>query len=82
MNPAGTHLRTLVAATAAWLLVSFGAATYAAASDANEEDAVSAGTAASEGSAETDEERGESGEVFIPTEEISEDFAVSFPVDI
>lgn len=27
-------------------------------------------------------ERGENPEVFVPTEEISEDFAVSFPVDI
>ena len=29
-----------------------------------------------------DEDAAESAEVFIPTEEISEDFAVSFPVDI
>ena len=37
----------------------------------------SAGTAA-----ETPSADGTSAEVFIPTEEISEDFAVAFPVDI
>lgn len=31
---------------------------------------------------EDPQEAGESPEIFIPTEEISEDFAVSFPVDI
>ena len=31
---------------------------------------------------EADASEGASSEVFIPTEEISEDFAVSFPVDI
>ena len=37
---------------------------------------------AAEENAETDDDPPESHDVFLPTEEISEDFAVPFPVDI
>ncbi len=37
---------------------------------------------AAEENAETDHDPTESNDVFLPTEEISEDFAVPFPVDI
>ena len=37
---------------------------------------------AAEESAENDDDAADSHDVFLPTEEISEDFAVPFPVDI
>ena len=46
---------------------------------AQEADTEASDTATAEAASDED---AESSEVFIPTEEISEDFAVSFPVDI
>lgn len=58
------------------ITASLGSTAALAAEAAADEDEVPAETQAGDASAEP------SSEVFIPTEEISEDFAVSFPVDI
>ena len=67
-------LATMLLVAAAWWSIS------APALAAEAEDATETAAADDPDSEATSE--APSGEVFIPTEEISEDFAVSFPVDI
>lgn len=71
------------------LLLALGAAvpvdTFAQSADEASADETSADEEGQDARSETEVEATEkkpSSEVFIPTEEISEDFAVSFPVDI
>lgn len=81
------NYRLLITAIAFSILAPHGAASYAAEVDNAEPPLESSEETASSTAAEDEAEdrtlpAATSPDVFIPTEDISEDFAVSFPVDI
>ena len=74
---------TLLALTLCGLLGIAGAhAAEAPEPDAEEQAQSGEDAETAEADADKDDDAAPSREIFIPTEEISEDFAVSFPVDI
>jgi len=89
-NPARSGRRIVMLLTAlltGWLVSgTVNAAEAAEAADASEAEQSATSKAESDASPKTDQTENDqatsSSEVFIPTEDISEDFAVSFPVDI
>ena len=92
-NPARSGRRIVMLLTAlltGWLVSgtvnAAEAAEAAEAADASEAEQSATSKAESDASPKTDQTENDqatsSSEVFIPTEDISEDFAVSFPVDI
>ena len=87
MRPAGSFFRTMVAA-APWLLVAgtwpalAGEAEAPATEAEAETEEVAERTEASPGGPAPANAAEESPEVFIPSEDISEDISVRFPVDI